>query len=81
MRRKSEILRIGRVLATLAALSLPAAGLGAGPPVAVADAELRPIVEVLRVSGTITSPQSALLSPSVAGLVETMHVDAGDRVA
>jgi RND family efflux transporter MFP subunit len=52
----------------------------AGPPVTVAEAETAPIVEIVRVSGTVTSPQSAVLSPSIAGLVETVQVDAGDRV-
>jgi RND family efflux transporter MFP subunit len=64
------------------ALSLSAAfdSGAAAPPVTVTAAETAPIVEVVRVSGTVTSPQSAVLSPSIAGLVETVHVDAGDRV-
>jgi RND family efflux transporter MFP subunit len=67
---------------SLAALALGIAldAIAAGPPVTVAEAETATIVEVVRVSGTITSPQSAVLSPSVAGLIETVHVDAGDRV-
>jgi RND family efflux transporter MFP subunit len=66
-------------LATLApCIALEA--IAAGPPVTVAEAETATIVEIVRVSGTITSPQSAVLSPSVAGLIETVHVDAGDRV-
>lgn len=71
-------------VATTATLALVAwqapAAVAAGPPVGVASAETRPIVEIVRVSGTVTSPQSAILSPSVAGLVEAMNVDAGDRV-
>lgn len=51
-----------------------------GPPVSVASAETQAIFEIVRVSGTVTSPQSAVLSPSVAGLVQAMNVDAGDRV-
>ncbi|MDH3533485.1 MAG: efflux RND transporter periplasmic adaptor subunit [Gammaproteobacteria bacterium] len=50
------------------------------PPVSVAAAQVRPIVEIVRVSGTVTSPQAAVLSPSVGGLVQKMNVDAGDRV-
>jgi RND family efflux transporter MFP subunit len=67
---------------SLAALALGVAleAIAAGPPVTVAEAETATIVEIVRVSGTITSPQSAVLSPSVAGLIETVHVDAGDRV-
>ncbi|HEX5786982.1 MAG TPA: efflux RND transporter periplasmic adaptor subunit [Woeseiaceae bacterium] len=51
------------------------------PPVAVADAEEQPIVRAVRVSGTVTSPQAALLSPSVGGLVAAVNIDAGDRVS
>jgi RND family efflux transporter MFP subunit len=47
----------------------------------VATSENAPIVETVNVNGTITSPQAAVLSPSVAGLVKIVHVDAGDRVA
>ena len=65
----------------MASLALFAvAALADGPPVSVATAQTRPIVEIVRVSGTITSPQSAVLSPSVGGLVQAINVDAGDRV-
>ncbi len=59
---------------------LPVCALAAGPPVSVTRAENAPIVELVNVNGTVTSPQSAVLSPSVAGLVKTMNVDAGDRI-
>jgi RND family efflux transporter MFP subunit len=52
----------------------------AAPPVSVAESAQRPVVNVVVVSGTVTSPQSAVLSPSVGGLIERMDVDAGDRV-
>lgn len=58
----------------------PVIGLAAGPPVTVAPAETAPVVDVVHVNGTVTSPQTAVLSPSVAGLIEAMQVDAGDRV-
>lgn len=70
--------RIGTTILLLA--TLPAAGLAAGPPVTVARAETAPVVDVVHVNGTVTSPQTAVLSPSIAGLVETVRVDAGDRV-
>ncbi len=66
--------------ACLVLAGLPVVALAAGPPVSVARSELAPIVETVNVNGTVTSPQSAVLSPSVAGLVKTVHVDAGDRV-
>ena len=50
------------------------------PPVAVATATEQPIVRAVRVSGTVTSPRNAVLSPSVGGLIAAMNVDAGDRV-
>jgi membrane fusion protein, multidrug efflux system len=51
------------------------------PPVDVARVTERPIVNSVSLSGTVTSPQNASLSPSVGGLVAAMKVDAGDRVA
>ncbi len=69
-----------RLLITAAALvSYPALALDA-PPVNVGMAEERPIVRTLRVSGSVTSPNAAMLSPSVGGLVARLNVDAGDRV-
>lgn len=67
-------------VACLLVAGLPCAVLAAGPPVSVATSEIVPIIETVNVNGTITSPQSAVLSPSVAGLIEAVHVDAGDRV-
>jgi membrane fusion protein, multidrug efflux system len=66
------------LLAATAAMSARAAE---APPVDVARVMERPIVNSVRVSGTVTSPQNASLSPSVGGLVAAMMVDAGDRVA
>lgn len=59
-------------------LAQPAAA--EGPPVAVTETRMQPVVRILPVSGTVTSPRSALLSPSVAGLIDDFAVDAGDRV-
>ncbi len=52
----------------------------AASPVEIAQSERRPVVQILTVNGTVTSPQSAVLSPSIGGLVEETLVDAGDRV-
>ena len=52
----------------------------AASPVEIARSEQQPVVQVVNVSGTVTSPQSAILSPSVGGLVQETLVDAGDRV-
>lgn len=63
---------------SLVATTVPALD---APPVNVGAAEERPIVRTVRVSGTVTSPNAAMLSPSVAGLVARLNVDAGDRVS
>jgi len=52
----------------------------AASPVEVARSENRPVVQIVTVSGSVTSPQSAILSPSIGGLVEETLVDAGDQV-
>lgn len=57
-----------------------ASGVAAAAPVRVAVAEEQPIVDLVRVSGTVTSPQASVLSPSVGGLIAKMNVDAGDKV-
>ncbi len=62
-------------------LLVPAPLLGAdAAPVSVAEAGEQPIVRIVQVTGTVTSPRSATLSPSVGGLVDTLELDAGDRV-
>jgi RND family efflux transporter MFP subunit len=50
------------------------------PPVSVAETSEQPIVRVVQVTGTVTSPRSATLSPSVGGLIQALELDAGDRV-
>lgn len=69
-----------RVIAALLLAACAAGAPAAGPPVNTTSAETAPIVELVHVNGTVTSPQSAVLSPSVAGLIKTMNVDAGDRI-
>jgi RND family efflux transporter MFP subunit len=50
-------------------------------PVRVAEVELRPVNEQVTATGTVSSPQSAVLSTAEAGLVEEIRVDEGDRVS
>lgn len=58
---------------------------GAAPapaqPVDVDVSATERIIQQVRVTGTVTSPRSANLSPAVAGLVASLAVEAGDRVA
>jgi len=52
----------------------------AGPPVAVQTLVEQTITQLVRVNGTVTSPRSATISASVAGLITELELDAGDRV-
>lgn len=69
-----RLLVVPVVLASAQALAVEA------PPVSVAEADEQPIVRVVQLTGTVTSPRSATLSTSVSGLVDTLKLDAGDRV-
>lgn len=51
------------------------------PQVAIATAERTAIIEEVPLTGTLTSPRVAQISTSVGGLVDTVAVEAGDRVA
>ncbi|WP_333855840.1 hypothetical protein, partial [Denitromonas sp.] len=53
-------------LALGVATATPMAG-AAGPAVIVAESRMQAVVEELRVSGTVTAPRAARLSPAVAG--------------
>lgn len=50
-------------------------------PVYVVEAKVAPLIEMLPLTGTITSERTAALSPRVSGLVLKVNVDAGDRVS
>jgi RND family efflux transporter MFP subunit len=58
----------------------PATGLAQVAPVELAPVERRDVVETLRLSGSLTSPMSARLSPDVEGRLVRLNVDAGARV-
>ena len=68
------------LLAALAFGATASTTLHAASPVETAQSEMQPVVQIVTVNGTVTSPQSAILSPSIGGLVEKTLVDAGDRV-
>lgn len=78
VRRRGPVPSIGLLAALLCAAPVPAAGQAA--PVAVAEAQRSAIVDPLRLSGTVVSPQVARVSGDVAGLVARMEVALGDRV-
>ncbi len=70
-----------RFCSTLA-LALVANALQAAEPalVSVVEVEQRRWQQTVPLYGTLTSPRDAQLTPRVAGLVDTVEVDAGDRV-
>jgi len=49
-------------------------------PVTSATVAEEPLIEIVPLTGTITSERSSELSPRISGLVSAVHVDAGDRV-
>ena len=68
----------------LTAALLSAVGAAAAPtapPVVIANTEQRAVFEEVPISGTVSSPRVTQLSPEVAGLVQEVLVDEGDRVA
>ncbi len=67
--------------AALLALATGVAAAQQAAPVAVAEAEVRPAVDRIELTGSFTARRSAQLSPRVSGLVESIGVDAGDAVA
>ncbi len=73
--------RVRRAMLGLAfMLAAGAAAQESGQPVVVARSELREVIEQVPISGTVSSPRVAQLSSAVAGRVEAVLVDAGDRV-
>lgn len=65
---------------TLACSTLTLSAANAQAPVEVAPVATRDIVHRLDVTGTVTSPRSAVLSTAVSGLVSELFVDEGRRV-
>jgi len=64
----------------LLATILMAANAGAEVPVQVETVSNRAVVKQINVTGTVTSPRTAVLSTAVAGLVTELAIDEGDRV-
>lgn len=50
------------------------------PPVAVGEAERRPVVQEIAVTGSVVSPRMSRVSTEVSGWVSEVHVEVGDRV-
>ncbi len=75
---------VSRTAICIAILFVLAADVAADAPVRVEPVSTRTIIQQINVSGSVTSPRSAVLSTAVAGLVaeilvdEGYHVEAGD---
>lgn len=72
--RRRVIFITGVCLCAVATAQQPA------PPVVVARAERQAVIEEIPISGTVSSPRVTQLSPEVAGLVNQVLAEAGDRV-
>ena len=67
--------RIINAVLLLAWLLLPTLAAAQVPPVELATVERRNIIETLRLSGSLTSPKTARLSPDVEGRLVRLNVD------
>jgi RND family efflux transporter MFP subunit len=68
-----------RAIVLLATILISANGV-AEVPVQVETVSNRAVVKQINVTGTVTSPRTAVLSTAVAGLVAELAIDEGDRV-
>lgn len=76
---RSSLLALGMIAAgTMAAV---VAANAQAPRVATGVSEMAPIVNRVRLSGTVVSPRTAQLSSDLGGLVKDVMVDLGDRVS
>ncbi len=71
-----DVARIPLIIAVL----LPVLAAAQVAPVELAVVERRDIVETLSLTGSLSSPNSARLSPDVEGRLVSLEVDAGQRV-
>jgi RND family efflux transporter MFP subunit len=75
-------MNISRYFAAALLLLAASTALSQSPaPVAVARPEVQPAVERIELTGSFTARRAAQLSPRLSGLIESISVDAGDRVA
>lgn len=76
----TSALTVALMLALNASIPLPVFAAAQVAPVQLATVEKRDIVETLRLSGSLTSPYSAHLSPDVEGRLVELNVDIGESV-
>ncbi len=67
-------------IVTLTISMLAAVSAAGQVPVEVETVSVRQVVQQINVTGTVTSPRSAVLSTAVSGIVAELSADEGDRV-
>lgn len=77
---RTKGVRAGWIATGCLVAALAAAQDDARAPVTAAAATVSSVVREVSMTGTVTSPRSAQVSTAIAGLVEQMNVDAGDRL-
>ena len=75
----SRFLMLLLVGLSLSVFQLPAYA-DKGVPVAVRDVQQQQIFRQVEITGSVTSPSVASLSPAISGLVHELYVDEGDAV-
>ena len=76
---QTSFIAVARITLIIAAL-LPGLASAQAAPVELAVVERSDIVETLSLTGSLSSPNSARLSPDVEGRLVSLEVDAGQRV-
>lgn len=61
--------------------TLPAHAAEPAPRVVVATAERTPVAQSVPLTGSVAAPHVAAVSTAIAGRIEKLHADTGDRVA
>ncbi len=79
--RDGLIRNLAAACAVVLLLAGPVRAQDRGALVEAAPAETRPILNIVRVSGTVVAPRTSRLSTSLGGLVEEVAVELGARVA
>jgi membrane fusion protein, multidrug efflux system len=69
-----------RILPFLLSAAVALAQPDTGTPVRIDTVTEQPIEQLIKLTGTVTSPRYAQLSSATAGLVTALHVDAGSEV-
>jgi multidrug efflux pump subunit AcrA (membrane-fusion protein) len=73
--------RLAAALIVLTTLGAGVAAQDGGVPVTTTRADRAPVINTVRLSGSVVTPRTSEVSTSVGGLVQAVEVDLGTRVA